>query len=133
MPESLGYLDTLPVNVDRKLFPDVPVSEPRSLVALNKDWSSDDIKRQALYYGLLGLDWNQTKRVADPKSKYRESNPIITHFTGPHPSKGQINNIIGGTALGHTLLMNYLSPEWRKRLQELSILGEGVTVYRNPF
>lgn len=96
-------------------------------------WSRDDLVRQGLYLGLLGTDWAQTRTVAKNPDRYREANNLITHFTGEHPSAGQVNNIVAATAVAQTLLADQLSPEWRKVLQRLSIGAETYAAGRNRF
>src|SRR5258708_17782859 len=138
----MGPLDSYPSELQSMVRPYLGQQEaqPRSQSSLFpefhkptfSDWTIEDKARQGLYYGLLGADWAQTEKYSRDPQRYHETNPLITHFTGPHPSRGQINNIVAGTALGHLLLMTTLPSEWRKFIQELSILGEGAVVLTNP-
>ena len=96
----------------------------------NNPWSDADVARQLAYLLLLGIDINQSKKSISSGQRH-EVNPIVSRFAGQHPSRGQFNNIGLATALGHTGLMDLLSPDWRKWLQGLSIAGEAGTTYIN--
>lgn len=89
----------------------------------------EDILRQAAFLGLVGTDWAQTRTIVKHPDQYFEQNPLM----GKHPSMGKLNAAVLGTMLGHTLLMNELTPEWRKWAQMLSIGGEGANVARNKY
>lgn len=123
MPD-LGYLDTLPVNVDRSVFE--KKTDP-NVSASSSDWSKEDISRQ-IALTLLGLaDWNQSKIIAKNPSEHYEANPFLPKY----PSQGQFNNITAATLIGHFALSDALSPEWRKIFQRGSIGLEGLNVYLN--
>ena len=96
----------------------------------NNPWSNADVARQLAYLSLLGIDINQSKKSISSGQRH-EVNPIVSHFAGKNPSRGQFNNIGLATALGHTGLMDLLSPDWRKWFQGLSIAGEAGTTYIN--
>lgn len=109
-------MDDLPLGILSSAFKD-------------QSWSNDDIKRQ-LTYGLLhGADWAQTRTIAKNPTQYHETNPLL----GEHPSVGRVNNYFLTTLLGHALIANYLSPEYRKLFQNATIGLEAGVAGRNKF
>lgn len=105
------------------------IFEGRDLGSGMKDWSTDDLLRQAMFLGLVGADWAQTRTVVKHPESLHENNPLL----GAHPSMGTLNAAVLGTMLGHTLLMGALPPEYRRWAQMLSIGGEGANVARNKY
>jgi len=129
----MGPLDSYPLELQARIRPYISQPErqrePLNTLegALKQDWSRDDVIRQTLFTSLLGIDRNQSMAIAKNPDSYYEATPWMPR----QPSKGQINNITGATMIGHALLMNAVSPEWRKWLQRAGIGIEAATILAN--
>lgn len=130
----MGPFDSYPPDLQVQIRPFMPgpgeEQKPDLFAAAppkQHDWSRDDIIRQGLFTTLLGIDRNQSMAIAKSPENYREA----TFYLPSQPSKGQLNNITGATMLGHALLMDAVSPEWRKWLQRAGIGIEGAVILAN--
>ena len=126
-PQQQGALSSI---LSQQAQAGVPKDGGSKLGFGNNPWSDADVARQIAYLLLLGIDINQSKKTISSGERH-EVNPIVSALAGRNPSRGQFNNIGLATALGHTGLMDLLSPDWRKWFQGLSIAGEAGTTYIN--
>lgn len=52
-----------------------------------KQWTKQDTYRHATLTGLMVIDWQQTREIAENPDKYWEINPLV----GKHPSVGKVD------------------------------------------
>lgn len=91
------------------------------------EWTSADTKRQAIFTGVLALDWAQTRHIARNPDEFREINTVI----GDHPTPGRVDGYFASSALVH-FGISYLIPDrYRRVWQNVSIGFEAGVVARN--
>lgn len=93
----------------------------------NAEWTSDDTKRQAIFTGVLALDWAQTRYIAKHPDNHSEINVIL----GDHPSSGRVDGYFASSALIHFGISYILPDRYRRTWQNVSIAFETGMVIRN--
>ena len=80
------------------------------------DWTVYDTAREAGFMALLTADCLQTRYGIEHPGQFREGNRLVAGGSD-EPSKGRLNNICIGTALGHYGISRWFSPDSRKLWQ----------------
>jgi hypothetical protein len=93
----------------------------------NGGWSREDTYRQTGFIALSGIDWMQTRKIANNPDEYHENNPIL----GSHPSTGKVDAYFAASIAAHTAIAMALPPEYRKWFQYVSIGVEAGVVASN--
>ena len=96
-------------------------------LAFGGDWTKDDTLWQLAYTGVLAMDCAQTRWGASHPKEFQEGNKLI----GPYPSKGKIDNICLGMALGHFGVSYALPLGYRRFWQFGSVMIEATVVFHN--
>lgn len=91
------------------------------------NWTPADTAWQVAFLAVSEIDRRQTLKIADHPEKWRELNPIL----GEHPSRKEVNRYFLGTALIHTGISIYLSPDKRRVWQVGTTFGRGIVVIHN--
>ena len=94
------------------------------------DWTGYDTAREAGFMTLLAADCLQTRYGIEHPGQFREVNRLVAGGKD-EPSKGRLDNICLGTALGHYAISRWLSPDSRKFWQYVTIFAEIDTVANN--
>lgn len=89
-------------------------------------YSSSDITRQAVFTGLMLLDYKQTLDIKKHK-ELRETNKIL----GENPSDTRVRNYFIATTIVHAAIVGFLPPAEREVWQCAGIVLEGVVVMHN--
>jgi len=95
------------------------------------DWSGADTARQAAFLGLLAIDCNQSRAIAQHPDHFREADALARVFQGSKPSVGRINMTCLGGAVAHTAISALLPRPWRESWQWASIGIEAAVVRGN--
>lgn len=93
----------------------------------NADWTNADTKHQAIFTGVLALDWAQTRYIAKHPDEFQEINTIL----GDHPTLGRVDGYFASLALIHFGISYLLPDRWRPVWQYVSIGFEAGIVTRN--
>ena len=93
----------------------------------NGGWSTADTYRQSGVVALMGIDWAQTRKIAQNPDKYSEMNPVL----GSHPSTEKVDAYFLTCAAAHTVVSMVLPPEYRVLWQYIWIGLEAGTVAHN--
>jgi len=91
-----------------------------SSASMAASWGQNDSQRQWLYLTAHGLDWLQTRYIANHNEAYYETNPIL----GREPSQEKVDIYFLSTALLHSWLAYSLRPQYRKWFQYSTIVME---------
>jgi hypothetical protein len=94
------------------------------------EWTVSDTLVEALFATLVYVDWKQTIEFTQNPDKYPncfETNPLL----GKHPSRSEINAVIGGSLLAHALIARSLSQPYRGWWQFLWIGIEADVIHTN--
>ena len=95
-----------------------------------EDWSPADTRRQLAATALIVVDGLQTAEFAgDPR--WSEGNPVARAIVGADPSAEAALAGAAAWALTNYVVARRLTPEWRRRLQWLTIGGHGLAVLYN--
>lgn len=99
--------------------------------ALADEWTSADTKREAVFFGLLAIDYKQTLAIpnlcnARGVCAY-ELNPIL----GKYPHEDRVALYFAGSAILHYVIASSLPAEYRKIFQYVTIGAQGGFVLRN--
>lgn len=90
------------------------------------DWTDADTAWQASYLALHVADWGQTRHIAKNPGEYYEVNPLL----GDHPSVRRVDTYMAVSAITHTAIAYCLSPDWRRRFQQVTVgIKAGVVGY----
>mgnify|MGYP006863133829 FL=1 len=90
-------------------------------------WTRADTYRQVGVVGLSGIDWLQTRKIAQNPDRWYERNPVL----GRHPSIEKVDAWFAGTIAVNTAVAMILPPGWREGWQYVSIGWEGTMVGNN--
>jgi hypothetical protein len=90
-------------------------------------WSNADYIREGAWMTLHGVDWAQTRQIAQHPEKYSESNPIL----GKHPSTQDVDLYMGIWMAAHPLITHLLPEDLRPYWQYISIGISGYAVISN--
>jgi hypothetical protein len=93
----------------------------------NGGWSREDTYRQAEVVVLSGIDWAQTRKIAQNPDKWHEHNPVL----GSHPSTEKVDIYFPLSIATNTAIAMALPPEYRKWFQYVSIGVEAGVVASN--
>jgi len=86
-----------------------------------------DVLLEAIFIGLVLVDWGQTLNIADNPQRYHEYNPIL----GRHPSRGEVNTYFALAIPLHTVVTYALPQKWRKYWLVGTIVPQAVCVGNN--
>jgi hypothetical protein len=75
----------------------------------NGGWSTADTYRQAGFLALTGIDWMQTRKIANNPDEYHENNPVI----GSHPSTSEVDAYFAAGVVAHTAAAMAMPPKYR--------------------
>lgn len=91
------------------------------------EWTSADTTRQAIFTGVLALDWAQTRYIAKHPDEFNEINTIL----GYRPTPGRVDGYFASSALIHVGISYLLPDRYRRVWQNVSIGFEAGVVARN--
>ena len=83
----------------------------------NGGWSTADTYRQSGVVALMGIDWMQTRKIAQNPDDYHEHNPVL----GSNPSTEKVDVYFPVCIAAHTAVSMALPPEYRKWWQYVFI------------
>ena len=75
----------------------------------------------------MGIDWAQTRKIANNPDDYHEHNPIL----GKHPSTGEVDVYFTASIAAHMAVSMVLPPEYRKWWQYVFIGVQAAAVGSN--
>lgn len=90
------------------------------------DWTDEDTARQAAVLTLFAVDAGQTLDIKH-HANLRETNPIL----GSHPTDSRVKTYFVLAAVVHTAASYYLTPEYRRYLQNGTIVLELAVIGNN--
>ena len=88
-------------------------------------WITEDTIYQAIFSGLLIIDWLQTKEAVS--NGIKENNFIL----GPHPSQNSIDAFGASVIIGHLVVSKILPIKYRRYWQVFTIGIESKNVNHN--
>lgn len=81
-------------------------------VATDKDWSTGQMALAGVALTAHVMDWNQTRVISKNPDRFYERGFITKDVIGAHPSTGQVDAYMLGSAVLFMLAAHYL-PEYR--------------------
>lgn len=91
------------------------------------EWTNRDTVTQAAYATVHGIDWLQTREIAEHPQSFYEKNPIL----GLHPTRGRVDVYFATTYLLHHGIAYVLPKEYRANWQNVWIGLELATIVGN--
>jgi hypothetical protein len=87
-------------------------------------WTREELAYEAVFVGIVFVDWRQTIWALDHGNGGTERNP----FLGARPSRARLNTMVLGGAAGHALATWLIPRPYRPYWQMFSIGFEAATV-----
>ena len=99
----------------------------------SSDWDAIDKTLLAGYEATNASDWGQTQQISrNPEQFFEQKFPVgSANLVGSHPSRDQVNALMGGNALAVPAIADQLSSGWRKALLGALLAAKAVTVNNN--
>jgi len=98
------------------LFPSVAFSAD--------EWTRSEMAWEAAWQFSHGIDWLQTRYIAEHPDDYSEINPIL----GDHPSKHEVNVYFAAGAILHPIVSHYLPRKYRRIWQKVTFSASAACV-----
>jgi hypothetical protein len=102
-----------------------------STSSIADEWTTADKQRETVYLMLHAIDWAQTRTIARNPDKYAEGGIIASRIIGGHPSVGQVDSYMIGSALMVSFVSRALPSEYRRVFQYVTIGDSAYSVGRN--
>jgi len=102
-----------------------------STQAVADEYTTADKQREAVYLTLHVIDWAQTRTIARNPDKYAEGGVVASRVIGAHPSVGQVDAYMVGSALLVMAVSRALPAEYRRVFQYVTIGDSAYSVGRN--
>jgi hypothetical protein len=87
-------------------------------------WTREELAYEAMFVGIVFVDWRQTIWALDHGNGGTEQNP----FLGARPSRVRLNTMALGGVAGHALVTRLIPRPYRPYWQMFSIGFESATV-----
>jgi hypothetical protein len=100
-------------------------------VAQADEWTTADKQREAVYLVLHAKDWEQTRTIARNPDRYAEGGVVASRVIGAHPSVGQVDAYMIGSAVLVMAVSRALPAEYRRVFQYVTIGDSAYSVGRN--
>lgn len=98
--------------------------------AMADDMTTADNVREGLFAGLVLIDYKQSTDMKHHPGIH-EINPVVSHFSGKHPSDPAFSAWCAGTVAAHYAISTLLPRDARHIWQYVTLSVEGANVVSN--